>query len=46
MEEVDEVGIVQVHRVLPPAIIGVHKPDPIRQFARDNRRVVGGLRYC
>jgi hypothetical protein len=44
--EVNEVGIVQVHSVLPPAIVGVHEQDPGRQLARDNRRVMGAFRYC
>jgi len=43
--EVNEVGIVQVHSVLPPAIVGVHKPDPVRQLAQDNRRVMSAFRY-
>jgi hypothetical protein len=37
--EVNEVGLVQIDRVLPPAIVGVHKPDPVRQFARHHRRM-------
>jgi hypothetical protein len=44
--EVNEVGIVQVRSVLPPAIVGVHEQDPGRQLARDNRRVMSALRYC
>jgi hypothetical protein len=33
------------HRVLPPAIVGVYKPDPVRQLAWDNRRVMSALCY-